>query len=348
MALLVALVQVVDTLPRLREFGGSGGQIVLYHLLLFPYIVTQAVPVGVMLATLVALGNLARGSELAAMGAGGVSRARIALPILGAALGVSLVLWAVSELVVPKATATARYVLKAKIEKRDLVYDTPWRTDMAKRLSDDRMLYSRGFHAQLQRFNDLTLVRLSNGRIVQRLDATQVAFLSGTRWKAENGIERVFDNNGHLQTARSFREWPIDLGVGPQDLMVDSDKRDEDLLQMSMRELSSLVTLLRATGSEFRRELICLHVRISYPFSCLVLALLGVSLPYLFPSGRRAATGAALGVLVSLGFGILFLVFIKIGISLGTSGRLPILLSAWIGNILFAIAGGWTLWKVNR
>ncbi len=348
MAMLVALVQVVDTLPRLRENNTSGTLIALYHLLQFPYLVTQAVPVGVMLATLVALGNLARGSELAAMGAGGVSRARIALPILMAALGVSLSLWAVSELVVPRATTASRYVLKALIEKRDVNFDTPWRNHMTKRLSGDRALYARDFDAHLGRMAEVTVVRTVNGRVAQRLDAERLNFIKGKQWQAEKGIERTFDSTGQLSAARSFREWPLDLGVIPTDLMVDSDKRDEDLLQLSMAQLSNIVDLLRATGSDFRRELICLHVRISYPFSCLVLALLGVSLPYLFPSGRRATTGAALGVLVSLACGILFLVFIKIGISLGTSGKLPVILSAWIGNIVFAIAGGWTLWKVNR
>ena len=49
-----------------------------------------------------------------------------------------------------------------------------------------------------------------------------------------------------------------------------------------------------------------------------VKALLGVSLPYLFPTGRRAMTGAALGLLVSLGWlGIV----LRIGHEANLSGR---------------------------
>jgi lipopolysaccharide export system permease protein len=120
------------------------------------------------------------------------------------------------------------------------------------------------------------------------------------------------------------------------------------LLQLSISELSSIIRRLKSTGADYQKELVCLNLRISYPFSCLILALLGVSLPYLFPTGRRAMTGAALGFLVSLVCGMLYLVSIQIGISLGKSGILPALLSAWLGNILFAAAGIFVLWKVNR
>ena len=74
LATLVLLVQLVDQLPRLKQWNPSGADVLLYYVLQFPYLVTQVVPVAVMLATLIALGSLARGSELTAMGAGGVSR----------------------------------------------------------------------------------------------------------------------------------------------------------------------------------------------------------------------------------------------------------------------------------
>ncbi len=91
LAFLVLLVQFVDTLPRLREWGARGQDIVLYFIFQFPYLATQVLPVGVMLATLVSLGGLSRSSELTAMGAGGASAAPAHRPAyLLAALGISL------------------------------------------------------------------------------------------------------------------------------------------------------------------------------------------------------------------------------------------------------------------
>lgn len=348
LASLVLMVQVVDTLPRLREWHATAGQIIAYHLFQFPYLATQVLPVGVMLATLAALGNLARTSELAALGAGGVSRLRIAMPLLAAALAISVGLLVVSETLVPLTSERARYIQKVQIEKRDVDYDVAYRDHMAKTLPGDRQIYCRNFDANLGRMLGVTLLRFDQGQLRQRVDAAQALWTDGGRWQLTGGVERLFDAKGMEHSLRQFASWPMDLAVKPRDLMVDSDKREQDLLQLSMAQLQAIIERQQATGADDRKERVCLQLRLSYPFSCLILALLGVSLPYLFPTGRRAMTGAALGLLVSLGCGMIYLVFIQVGISLGKNGQLPILLSAWLGNLVFAAIGGYTLWRVNR
>lgn len=348
LASLVLMVQLVDTLPRLREWHATLTQIVLFHLFQFPYLATQVLPVGVMLATLVALGGLSRSSELAAMGAGGVSRARIALPLLVAAAVISLALFGLSEAVVPLASDRARYIQKVQIEKRDVDYDQAYRENMAKNLPGDRQLFCQAFNAEKNLMVAPTIVRFDQGVLRQRIDAATAHWQQGGTWELDQGVERLFNEKGDESSLRFFKSWPEDLDVNSKDLMVDSDKREQDLMQLSIAQLSSIIERQDATGADDRKERVCLQLRISYPFSCLILALLGVSLPYLFPSGRRAMTGAAMGLLVSLACGMIYLVFIQVGISLGKSDTLPVLLSAWLGNLVFAAVGGFTLWKVNK
>jgi lipopolysaccharide export system permease protein len=161
-------------------------------------------------------------------------------------------------------------------------------------------------------------------------------------------VERTFGPDGEELTLRHFSRWPIPMAEKPRDFMVDSDKKEQDLLQLPVSELSELIEVLKQTGSDFRKELVCLHLRISYPFSCLILGLLGASLPFLFPSGRRSLSGAAFGIAVSIGCSMVYLVFIQIGLSLGKSGNLPIVLSAWLGNLIFLGVGSYCMWRVNR
>jgi lipopolysaccharide export system permease protein len=301
-----------------------------------------------MLATLISLGGLARNSELAAARAGGISGFRIALPILLASLGISLALLALSETLVPRATHYSRYIKKVLIEKRNMDFDVQWRNNMAKSIFGMRQLYAKEYDGASGVMRDLILIQRRDGKIAERLDAKIMSYSPSDGWKLFDGVERTFDPEGEELTLRPFTQWRVPMVEKPVDFMVDSDKREQDLLQMSVAELSRLVAVLKQTGGDFRKELVCLHVRISYPFSCFILALLGVSLPFLFPSGRRAMAGAALGVLASLGTGMLYLVFIQIGLSLGKSGSLPVLTAAWLGNIIFLILGSVTLWKVNR
>jgi lipopolysaccharide export system permease protein len=349
LASLVLMVQMVDQLPRLREWHPTGAQVALFYVFQIPYLVTQVVPVAVMLATLISLGGLARGSELTAMGAGGVSRMRVALPILAAALAISLGLLLVSETVVPAASARARYIQKVQIEKRNVDWDEPWRDHMAKNLPGGRQMYTTTFDAQGGTLGPLIVMGYNgDGQPQSRLDAAGAHWQADDRWLLGKGVERVFDAKGREKSIHFFDSKAEDLGANPDDFMVDLDRRVEDLMQLSIAELKSVADRLRETGADDRQERVCMQVRLSYPFSCLILALLGVGLPYLFPSGKRALTGAAVGLVVSLSCGMLYLVFIQVGVSLGTSSALPIVLSAWLGDLVFAVVGTMVLWKVNR
>ncbi|MES2201496.1 MAG: LptF/LptG family permease [candidate division FCPU426 bacterium] len=345
---LVLLVQAVDNLPRLRETGASNQLILLYYLTDFPFLVTQVIPIAMMLAALIALGSLARSSELTAARAGGVSAFRIALPILVVGLLLSLALFAVSETLVPKASYYSRYIKKVKIEKRDMNYDVAWRSNMAKSLSGDRQLFCKEYDSAAGVMREVIIITRKDGRIAERIDAERMVYEKASGWTLSDGVERIFDESGEEKALRNFSRWRVDIAEIPEDFMVDSDKREQDLLQLSMAELSDIIQVLKKTGASYRKELICLHLRVSYPLSCFILALLGVSLPFLFPFGRRAMAGAALGVLVALGCGMFYLVFIQVGISLGKSGNLPILLSAWLGNLVFLTVGAGALWKANR
>lgn len=348
LASLVMLVQVVDMLPRLREWQAPARLIVLYHLTSFPYIASQVLPIGVMLATLISLGGMARNSELAAARAGGVSSLRIALPILIASFFVSVLLLVVSQTIIPRATYYSRYIQKVLIEKRNLDFDVQWRTNMAKSLSDDRQLYAHEYDGAQGIMRDVILIQRLKSIIIERCDAKRMVYDPDHGWSLFDGVERTFNEEGDEKTVRHFAQWPVPLTEKPSDFMVDSDKKEQDLLKLSIAQLAQIVDVLKQTGADYRKELVCLNVCISYPFSCFILALLGVSLPFLFPSGRRAMTGATMGILVSLGCGMIYLVFIQIGLSLGKSGAIPIILAAWLGNLIFLIIGGLTLWKVNR
>ncbi len=346
-ASLFLLVDVVDSLPRLREWKAPWHLIALYHLFHFPYVVAQVLPLGVMLASLIALGNLARGSELTAARAGGISVARLGAPILVMATLLSALLFGASELLLPKTNYYARYIKKALIEKRDLDFDRPWKDHMAKSLSKNRNLYALNYDAHSAVARSVVMARVENGRVLQRIDAERLAW-NQNQWEFQKGVERIFDAQGELVSERNFTEWPLDIDEKPNDFMMDEGKRDEDVIALSIAELDQVIAILKNTGSDTRREQVCRQIRYSYPLACLVLALLGISLPFLFPHGRRAMTGAAIGTVASILTAMLYLVFTQVGLSLGKNGQLPITISAWIANLVFTLIGAIALWRANR
>ena len=350
LASLVWLTQLIDTLPRLRNaWNAPYSLIFVHHLFEFPYLITQVVPVGVMLASLISLGNLARNSELTALRAGGVSAWRIAIPIVSVALIGSLLLLVLSESMVPWASHKARYVQRVLIEKRSMIYDRPWRVNMAKSLSGGRQLFARQFDAPSGTFVNLVVLKRDGADIIERTDAQRAKYDFSTQtWTMHKGLEQTFDKEGRVLSSRPFESWPLNLSKVPDDFMVDTDRREEDLVKLSIPDLQEIIAVLKSTGADFRKELTCLHLRISYPFSCFILALLGVSIPFLFPSGRRSVVGAALGALIAISTSLSYLVFVQVGLSLGKSGFMAPIPAAWMANVVFLGLGMFALWKVNR
>jgi lipopolysaccharide export system permease protein len=249
---------------------------------------------------------------------------------------------------VPASTDRAHYVQKVLIEKRNPEADQPWRERMVKAASGGRQIYLDHYDADRGNMGGVVILVEKDGCLLSRIDA------SGGRYEPEgwvlyNGIQRSFGPDGMEATLHRFRRLPLpDLKEKPFDFVVESNQREEDLLLFSSTKLLRIIHVLRATGADSRREEACLHVRLAYPLACFVLALLGCSIPFLFPYGRRAVAGAAIGLLATLAAGMLYLVCIQVGVSLGTDGVLAPVVGAWIGNAVFASLGGLALWRANR
>jgi len=69
----------------------------------------------------------------------------------------------------------------------------------------------------------------------------------------------------------------------------------------------------------------------------LVVILLGV--PFALQRGRQATLG--IGVALSLGVFMTYILLQAIGTALGTAGLLPLPLAAWAANLLLLLVGGW-------
>jgi lipopolysaccharide export LptBFGC system permease protein LptF len=86
-----------------------------------------------------------------------------------------------------------------------------------------------------------------------------------------------------------------------------------------------------------------LHKRIAIPFACVLFALLGT--PFAVTKGRSGkGLGLGVGVLIIFFYYTFLLVLERIG----RSGVIPPAFAMWIPNILFFLAGTFTLVKRGR
>ena len=97
--------ELLGELPDLQKAKLHGIDVAKYVLSSAPEKMVILLPVSLLLALLFSLTQHARHNEITAMRAAGISLARLAVPYFAMGLLLSLVLFVVNELVVPKASA---------------------------------------------------------------------------------------------------------------------------------------------------------------------------------------------------------------------------------------------------
>jgi lipopolysaccharide export system permease protein len=111
-----------------------------------------------------------------------------------------------------------------------------------------------------------------------------------------------------------------------------------------MPQLISYINQLKKSGADYQKEMVELHLKVSFPFACVVLVLLGV--PTGWGLGKWSSVATSIGICLLVAFGYVGL--IRVGQALGESGVLTPFLAGWMANILFTGIGLWMLVKKNR
>ncbi|HJV36511.1 LPS export ABC transporter permease LptG [Geomonas sp.] len=330
----IAIYQVVDFMEKIARFTSHGAH--WYHIALFfvtntPEIISQALPLAVLMATLLTLGTLSMNSELTAMRSCGVSLARIASPILGISLILSLVSLTLGEVVIPKTYAQRIYIQDVLIQKKSP--NTYFRQHNIWHKEEAAILRASLFDPASNQLKGVTLWEQAPGTSapLRRTDAAS-AILDQRGWVLQDAVVRDFQG-GEIAATKKASQLRADLKLKPADLKVLGKYADS----MTIVQLSRYCEKLRASGYDPTRYLAQMHSRFSMPFGCAVMAFLGI--PFALRSGR--SSGIAVGIGLSLGIGFLYVVVNSVIISFGQAGVLPPMVAAWTTNFIFLVVGVW-------
>ncbi|HEY6809431.1 MAG TPA: LptF/LptG family permease, partial [Gemmatimonadales bacterium] len=111
--------------------------------------------------------------------------------------------------------------------------------------------------------------------------------------------------------------------------------------EMRYAELGRYIDALARSGSDVKKISVERALKISVPFTCIIIALFGAPLAVSAPR-----SGAAGGVAVSLATTFVFLLSVQLSKAVGAGGILPPTFAAWFPNILFGGAAAYLLKKV--
>ncbi|NJL00697.1 MAG: YjgP/YjgQ family permease [Spirulinaceae cyanobacterium RM2_2_10] len=337
----VAVGMVFDLVRRVTEYGLTVDVALRVMLLKLPEFVAYALPVALLLATLMTYSRLASDSELVALRSVGVSVYRLAAPALLLSIIVTGMTFLFNELVVPAANYRAAIALERALndeapsfQERNIFYP-----EYDKVRGDDgelqtvlkRLFYAEHFDGR--NMEGLTILDRSRDGVDQIVTAKSAAWnFQDNQWDFEDGIIYLVSPDGSFQNILRFEQQQLQLPRTPIDLA----SRLRDNTEMNIAQSRDQLNLLRLSGDEgqIRKLRVRIHQKVSFPFVCLVFGLLGAALGTR-PQHTSRATSFAISVVVVFGYYVLFFVT---G-ALGLVGTLSPLLAAWLPN-LFGIGAG--------
>jgi lipopolysaccharide export system permease protein len=328
--IFVGIYLVVDLFEKLSKFLEARvppGLIAWYYLFRLPRIFIEVLPVAVLLAAMLSLGAMARNNELLAMKMGHVGTLRLALPAIGVGVLASLAAWGVTEYVVPRSSERALNIERTEV-RRLPAHRTTRDSDIWYRAQGERFVHIDLIEIQTGTIRGFSVFDLTPGfDLIRRVDAHEARWTE-RGWEVRNGFQ-LTPANGTLAVT-PFKELLIPLGERPDEFARVARSPEE----MTFTQLRQYIDKLIKSGVSATRYQVDLYAKVSTAMVGLIMALIGVSFGL-----RTGRAGVMLWVGACIPMGFLYYMLLSLGISFGRGGAIPPLLSAWIPNLVFGLAG---------
>ena len=309
-----------------------------------PFSLIFTIPWGLLTAVLLVFGRLSADNELTALRSNGVSITRIALPLVAVA-----VLCTAASLWLNVAVAPA-----ANEELRSTIFNLATRNPMALFGSDQVIDQFPGRKIYVGKKDGNKLENIIVFETDENYMPMKVTYAREGTLEADLPNKRILM---HIYGARYQQRDEVDpydltrmrdgINVESGTLPISLEELYEKEKRRQSRSMLSLEQLLQQLKNDdpklrsaSRTEI---NKRFSFPFACIVFALVGV--PLAVTAHRRETS---FGFAASLIIGLFYFLFIIVADTLRANAKLHPELLVWFPNVLFLAVGFWLFRRLSR
>lgn len=323
----------VDFFERIDDFIATGqttATAVLYFIYKIPFVASQMLPVGMLLAVLISLGLMSRHNELLALQSGGVGLTVLLRPVVVLGVLAGAALFALANLVVPAAMARANaiWLQQVRQERAEVVrHKNIWVR------VPEAIMHVRYVDRTAGSANGVSIFRLSpEFGLTGRIEARAAIYADHGRWHLRDAVEQRLDAPADEgPQTRVHPHLTIDLPLALDDLVRVVKTAEE----MSFAELWRYIRRVEAQGYNATAYRVDLHAKLAFPAVCVLLGMIATGLAV----RRSLREGLALCIAYGMGIAFLYWIFYSFCLSLGYGAMLPPALAAWIPNGVFFCVG---------
>jgi len=338
-AAFVFIYLIVDFLGKIDNFieaKVSEPAVFLYFLYKIPFLIVNMVPATIAITVILIFTVMKNSREITAMKSCGINLFAISRILILAAGVVALATFLTSEIVVPIASSRSNLIWRKEVNKVDpgLFYG---RSQIWYK-GPDRIYWIRNFDSKSQIMEDPTFYFFDDSfRLIKKIEGKRGVWEDG-RWRLEDALIQESDEKGGYRLRR-VESLVLEIPEKP-DSFVKGLKKPEE---MGYWQLKRYADEVREEGYENSKYLVDMNIKIAFPFICLILVI--ISIPIALELKRGGAPLA-----ISAGIGTCFLYLFALGFlrSLGLAGAIPPILSAWLANLFFSLAGIYLMMRLER
>ena len=311
-----------------------------------PEYAAYALPISVLLSSLIIYGRLNSDRELTALLSFGISLKRIIAPALIFSLLITGTTFLFNELIVPAANYQANllqtsFIAKTELnlQKKDIFYPE-YKIKPGDRQSK---ALNRIYFAEQYENNTLqkvTIISLNNGVVEQIITARSAEWNTRKQvWNLREGELNKINDSGKVVTQEfNFKQMPFAV------TLFEIAKKERNPDDMNIRQAKEYLNLIKDSGTkiDIAKFAVRIQQKYAFPFICLVFAVIGATLGANYSQINRSK---AFGYCVAIVF-----IYYSLGFtfgSLGITGILSPFWSAWIPNVLGIATGIWLLTTNN-
>ena len=329
-AMVIAIYLAVDFFEKIDDFMEADLPFSLALSFFFykiPFIVAQIMPVGFLLAVLVAFGLMSKHNELIALKSSGVSTYYLLQPVLLLAVLFSLLLFLLSEAIVPISMDKANRIWLQEVRRGPAV------------ASKEKNIWIKADHmiAHIKYYNParrtvfgITVNYFDNGfRLIRKIDAKEGTYRQ-ENWQLQTVVEQNFTQESEsIVTLHDHRL--VKFNFLPKDLKRVVKKSEE----MNFKELYTYIKKVESEGYDATAYRIDFYAKFAFPLVCIIMGMIGSGISI----AGRIREGLPIGVAYGIGIAFLYWIFYSFCLSLGYGEMLPPWVAVWAANFVFFCAG---------
>jgi len=333
---IMIVVDIIDRLDKFIDKNVPFKIVSLYYTYYLPYTLILVLPAAMLMASLFSVSQLQKHGELNAIKSAGINLISIFTPLYTLGIIVSIFAVLFGELVVPFSERKKNDIDREYLRRTSRSYQLK-KTNICIQDSKDRLVTIHFYDGTKKKAFKVDVQTSKANKIIQRINAAEM-YREDEFWVLSEGVIRDF-NEGEEKADEFEKIIMEDFTFSEKDLEITQIKPEE----MNYFELKDYIETVKKIGGDPMKFFVDLYLKITFPFSNLIVILIGVPL-----ATNRWKGGVSLGFGLSLFVSFFYFVVVKFGQVMGHKGTLNPFLASCLGLIVFGIIGIISVIRIKR